>query len=159
MKVIEKIKAAEQAITDALRSLIDLDPEPYDFERLHDDMKRARGIIAHVRESLSGTSLPGGVAPEGDESMSGPAGYDQQAYIEIAQRCMTDEQPIAVTTKIKEAWILVSALQLAYRHPGLTPTMAGAIEQIGRQYQAAITQAHPDAAPLLEMGWDSQFDK
>jgi hypothetical protein len=53
----------------------------------------------------------------------------------------------------------VSALQLACRHPGLSTRMYDRIEGIARQFQTAVVERHPDTAEILEMGWDSQFDR
>lgn len=80
-------------------------------------------------------------------------------FIGIAKKVMEDETILPVTIHIKDAWILVSGIQLATRHPGLHgPTRRWLID-IGEQFQAAIIALHPEAEDLLEMGWDQTKDR
>jgi hypothetical protein len=83
---------------------------------------------------------------------------DQNRYMDIVSRVMSDEQPLPVVINIKEAWLLVSGLQLATRHPEISEAMRAALTNIARQFQEAIEQAHPEAGECLEFGWDPDKD-
>ena len=83
---------------------------------------------------------------------------NKQRFMRIATVVMQDERPLPVEINIKEAWFLVSALQLATRHPAMESRQKRHITEIGRQFQNAIVAAHPEAQELLEAGWHSQFD-
>jgi hypothetical protein len=83
---------------------------------------------------------------------------DQSQFMEVASRVMSDESPLVTHIQIKEMWLIVSALQLATRHPGISPYMKDALTQIARQFQGAIVEIYPEANELLEMGWTPQFD-
>lgn len=83
---------------------------------------------------------------------------DEDAFMAVALPVMQDMTPINVEIRIVDAWTLVSALQLATRHPDLDLYMREAIERGGRQFQDAIADRHPDAGPVLEMGWHTAFD-
>lgn len=82
---------------------------------------------------------------------------DKQA-MEIVRECMTDERLLDVKITIKDAWLLVSAIQLATRHPELSMYMKDALFSTARQFQVAIEAVHGEAHELMEMGWDTQFD-
>jgi hypothetical protein len=83
---------------------------------------------------------------------------NQRQAMRITAQVMSDEQPLAVTISIKDAWLMISGLQLAARHPDLGTPLKQHLEQIGRQFQDAITERHPLAEQLLEMGWNTDFD-
>lgn len=83
---------------------------------------------------------------------------DEERYVEITAKVMTDDTLLPVSIHIKEAWMLIGGLQLATRHPGLSPVMRAALENIARQFQLSIVDLHPEAKPLLDMGWDERFD-
>lgn len=80
-------------------------------------------------------------------------------YMRIARRVMRDETPLNLTITISNAWILVSALQLATRHPVMGQPLRQHLEHIARQLQAAIVERHPEAEALLEMGWQPEHDQ
>ena len=83
---------------------------------------------------------------------------DEQFFMEQTRRVMSDNTPLPVTINIQEAWLLISGLQLASRHPGISPYMKSALENIGRQFQQAIVERHPQAAELIEFGWNPEMD-
>lgn len=83
---------------------------------------------------------------------------DKSQWIRIAGNVMSDRQPIALTITIRDAWMLISGIQLATRHPELGPTKQILIE-IARQFQGVIIQAHPESEELLEAGWNQDFDE
>lgn len=86
------------------------------------------------------------------------ARFSEELYIETSKAALSDETPLALTIEIREAWLLVSGLQLATRHLGMSDSMRGALTAIARQFQTAIVQAHPETEMLLEMGWDLNHD-
>jgi len=83
---------------------------------------------------------------------------NEQEYLEISAPIMRDKRPLSVNIQIRDAWILVGGLQLATRHPELTEPMKSMLGVIARHFQGAITRLYPEAQPLLEMGWDSEYD-
>lgn len=83
---------------------------------------------------------------------------DEQTAIAITGRVMSDETPLLVEIRITDAWMLVSALQLCTRHPGLSKPMRKHITHVAMQFRDAIVERHPDAEIVLEMGWDSDYD-
>lgn len=83
---------------------------------------------------------------------------NDQQFIDATAKVMSDKTPLSLTIQIRDAWLLVSGLQLATRHPMVTEPMKGLLETIARQFQGVIVKAHPEAQPLLEMGWDSEYD-
>lgn len=83
---------------------------------------------------------------------------DEQA-MQITAQVMSDERPLQVTISIKEAWLLISALQLVCRHPGISTHMKDDFEHIARQFQDSIVEQHPVAQAVIEMGWDTRYDR
>jgi hypothetical protein len=83
---------------------------------------------------------------------------EEAADLALTHKVMTDLVPLEVFISIAEAWLLITALQLAIRHPALGEPMRQSLENIGRQFQESVVARHPEAADLLERGWDSFFD-
>jgi hypothetical protein len=83
---------------------------------------------------------------------------NEKKFMAIGKRVMSDDTEIETTIDIKQAWILVSGLQLLCRHPGVSQAMKDIWTHTGRQLQEAIVTLHPDAEELLEMGWNTDFD-
>lgn len=83
---------------------------------------------------------------------------DEKKFMEIGKRVMSDDTEIETTIDIKQAWVLVSGLQLLCRHPEVSQTMKDIWTHTGRQFQEAIVTLHPDTEELLEMGWNTVFD-
>lgn len=82
---------------------------------------------------------------------------DRQAE-EIVRECMTDERPLTVHITIKDAWLLISAIQLACRHPELSVYMKDSLFSSAKMFQQQVEAVHPEAHELIEMGWDTRFD-
>jgi hypothetical protein len=82
----------------------------------------------------------------------------EERFLEMAAKIMSDNSPLPVMISIKEAWLLVSCLQLGTRHPHISPTQTSMFEQVGKQFQAAIVERHPEVSALINMGWDERFD-
>lgn len=83
---------------------------------------------------------------------------DEAKFMKIGTKVMSDDTEIEVTIDIKQAWVLVSGLQLLCRHPGVSPQMKDIWTHTGRQFQEAILVEHPEAEELMEMGWNTDFD-
>lgn len=86
------------------------------------------------------------------------AKIDKDEFMRIGKQVMSDETILPVNITIKDAWMLISALQLATRHPKLPKTTHDFVVSVGHQFQNSIVQLHPEAEKLLERGWDTRFD-
>jgi hypothetical protein len=80
-------------------------------------------------------------------------------FKKVALAAMTDETALPVHITISDAWMLVSALQLSVRHPGLHQPLKDRLTEIARQFQASIAELHPEANQALEMGWSEEYDE
>lgn len=83
---------------------------------------------------------------------------NNEEFLAIVTKCMQDTDPMLVSIRVQEAWILVSALQLTHRHTGIGEKLKFQIESLARNFQDAIVELHPEAEELLEMGWSEEFD-
>lgn len=83
---------------------------------------------------------------------------DQTKFIKIAKKVMSDETPLVIEMDIRDAWMLLSGLQLLVRHPAVSQHTKDIWAHTARQIQEAIVTLHPEAQPLIEMGWNSDFD-
>lgn len=84
---------------------------------------------------------------------------DEEArFMRAALPAMQDTTPLQVEITVADAWFLVSALQLATRHPGLGEPMKARLSDIGHQFQGAIVEHHPEVQFLIERGWHEMFD-
>lgn len=84
---------------------------------------------------------------------------DKQSAVRTIAGVISDTTLLMpVHIRIREAWLIIAALQMATRHPDLSPEVCQTLEQIGRQFQDAVTARHPKAQELLEMGWNPDFD-
>lgn len=84
---------------------------------------------------------------------------DEQQFMEITSRVMSDQTRLPVSISIMQAWLLVSGLQLATRHPGISSYMRDELTRMARQFQGAIEVIHPEAHEPLEMGWNPELDQ
>lgn len=83
---------------------------------------------------------------------------DEQTALGIMRKVMPDERLLLLDMRIRDAWFLVSALQLASRHPEMGAAQKARMIAVGQQLQDAIVERHPEAEAVLEMGWDEQYD-
>jgi hypothetical protein len=67
-------------------------------------------------------------------------------------------EPIRAQIPALEAYTLLAVLQLAWRHPGLSPRQRAIVEKAGRDLQDAIARRCPFAAETLELGWNPALD-
>jgi hypothetical protein len=71
----------------------------------------------------------------------------------------TNEQPMLIALKPRDAWVALGVIQFASRNPGLSPMHKQAIEQFGRGIQQGLTDLDPALGPYLEMGWNPEHDR
>jgi hypothetical protein len=83
---------------------------------------------------------------------------DERRAMMITEQLMTDKHPMWVTITIADIWLVIGALQLVVRQSELSDALKQRCEGIGRQLQDGVTERHPIAEQLLEMGWDTDFD-
>jgi len=74
------------------------------------------------------------------------------------EKLMEDTRLVAVNISVADLWIMVTTLQLAWRHPGLSKAMKDQIQDFTRQISQAILVLHPEMTNLLEMGWIEEHD-
>lgn len=53
------------------------------------------------------------------------------------------------------SWLIVSAIQLALRHPSVDGTLAGQLEQLGRTLAGTLPEPY---RAMLAAGWDTSQD-
>lgn len=69
----------------------------------------------------------------------------------------TDETIIPVHIDPGSAFTLVSALQVAWRHPELSEHMADRIQEIARLFQGRVVELYPELELFIEAGWYEEF--
>lgn len=75
-----------------------------------------------------------------------------QLVADLARAEQNGEGPmITIHLQPYTAYVLVAALQLVHRHPGLADPLASHIEQLARQVQAGF---QPPYSEILERGWE-----
>jgi hypothetical protein len=79
-------------------------------------------------------------------------------FIEATHRVMSDQTPLTVNISIMQAWLMVSAVQLAWRHPGLSGAMKRHLREIADQFGDRIVEIHPESRDLLDAGWQPEYD-
>jgi len=67
-------------------------------------------------------------------------------------------EPVTAQIPAIDAYALLASLQLAWRHPRLSPYQAHVVEKAGRDLQDAIARRCPFAAETLELGWNRALD-
>jgi hypothetical protein len=82
----------------------------------------------------------------------------EQTAIEVITQVMSDETLLQLEINIRGAWLILSALQLATRHPELHEPLINGLRKIGAGFADAICERHPEAAELIEMSWRSEYD-
>lgn len=76
----------------------------------------------------------------------------------ITSKVLSDKRPLAVTIDMSAAWLIVTALQLTVRHPGIHEPLRQELTHIALQFQDRIIEEHPEAEHLLKAGWDTAHD-
>ncbi len=84
--------------------------------------------------------------------------YYDPNLIRVTSEVLTDETDLIFEIKSAHAWLLICSLQMTMRHPDLSDYVVSMLVTIAKQFEEAITDLHPEAQRLIEMGWDSTFD-
>lgn len=66
--------------------------------------------------------------------------------------------PITIEIDCAIGICVISQIQLAYRHPNNRGTAQRISEKFARELQSKISQAMPEVAVILEMGWNKEYD-
>jgi hypothetical protein len=83
----------------------------------------------------------------------------EEQDLKITEQVMSDKTKLDYQPTVGEAWLILSAIQFATRVPALNGSMIMILEKVGRKYQRRIEALHPEAAQILEAGWDPEKDK
>lgn len=67
-------------------------------------------------------------------------------------RILSDQEPIRFTMSVADVWLMISAVQLAQRHPGMHGHTREHFASIIAQMSQAIIARHPEAERLFAMG-------
>lgn len=79
-------------------------------------------------------------------------------YNEILNKIGNSEDVIEFATTPGRAFILVSQLQLALRHPENTSASATIARQMAENLTQALCAYIPEAKELIDMGWNPAYD-
>lgn len=82
-----------------------------------------------------------------------------ERFIKAMERLFTDQQPVEVTMSKHQLWCLITAVQLACRHPHFNGPTRDIVEKTAKDMAAPIVANDNDLKMLLEMGWNPQFDE
>lgn len=77
-----------------------------------------------------------------------------KSHKQFMTEVLSDERPIIVETDIKSSWLMISYIQLAYRHPGVSREMKERIRMLMQPFEDAIVSQHPEAKRVLADGWN-----
>lgn len=69
-----------------------------------------------------------------------------------------ERRPLALQVRAWDAWVTVAVIQFAVRNPQLSPTQRDQAIRVGRALQRVLVEAAPNAALILEAGWDTSQD-
>lgn len=85
---------------------------------------------------------------------------DEATTIQDLLRLFTENESLDIPPLLKQHWwIVVTALQVAVRHPSLTPTQLQQIAMVGRRIQLFFApHLTQPLQTLLERGWDASYD-
>jgi hypothetical protein len=83
----------------------------------------------------------------------------EQKHLEAIRPAMTDDNSLHIGIKIRDAWVVITGLQLAASHPGISQVQKNWMIHVARQLQASIVAVHPEVAEIIEMGWHREYDQ
>ncbi len=96
--------------------------------------------------------------PAARELLDKPQKWSQTAFVKRAVPIMGDTTDLPVTLQINQTWLVIISIQAATRHPDLPASTNTELTAMAKNLQSAIVQTHPEAMPLLELGWDEKYD-
>lgn len=67
----------------------------------------------------------------------------------VLERLIKEDAAVQVTLAPDTALVVVGIVQMALRHPEITPPVAA----VGRQFVDYVRQQLPDLAPIIDAGW------
>lgn len=79
--------------------------------------------------------------------------------LEALKRLGEDPQAVQVQVSKFQLWCLLSAVQLACRHPKYTGPSRPIVEQTARAMAEPLLANDPELRLLWEMGWQKRFDE
>jgi ribulose 1,5-bisphosphate carboxylase large subunit-like protein len=82
----------------------------------------------------------------------------EQEHLASLIPMMKDDESLHIGIKVRDAWMVVSAIQLASRHPEVKGEQKAWMIHVAHQFQAAVTQLYPQVGQIMEMGWHPEFD-
>lgn len=83
---------------------------------------------------------------------------NEARYLAVTGQVMSDNTELMPIIHIKEAWLLISGLQLASRHPQVSGLMKQQWRDIADQFAEEIIRLHPEAETVIDIGWDETHD-
>lgn len=78
---------------------------------------------------------------------------DDKRWIQLAEKAMTDPTILPVEITIRDAWFLVAALQLAWKHPGQNAARRKWLRALADAFSGRIVELHPEAKAAIDHGW------
>lgn len=92
--------------------------------------------------------------------MSDAAPSNEEKFLAALKRLEADPQPVSVEMAKSSLWLMLSAVQLACRHPAAkTSKTLQAAKSIASSIMRDISANDADLRMLAEMGWEEQFDE
>lgn len=130
---------------------------------LNDPDHAPREALWHCRDCQDNFAepLPGEEYPTlpDDFIPAAPDNMDDKNALEIIERVMTDTERVEFGISTMDVYLLISYLQVAYRMPGMSKVLRGHIRHIAGQIVQPVSARYPAAIPIIEKGWDPQFDR
>lgn len=87
------------------------------------------------------------------------SGVRAEAFEILTANAMADKTPLQIELTVAKVWFLVAALQLVDRHSRVVPDTKRRLRSLGGEFQQYLEDLYPDATVILNMGWDSAYDK
>lgn len=78
---------------------------------------------------------------------------DDKRWIQLAEKAISDPTILPVQITIKDAWFLVAALQLAWKHPQQTADRRRWLRALADAFIGRIVELHPEAQAAIDQGW------
>lgn len=77
---------------------------------------------------------------------------------DVFQALVDDQTIIPFKTSPARAFALLSALQLATRHPEMGDDLKYMLVDMASYIQDALVELHPGVADVIEAGWHEEYD-
>lgn len=83
---------------------------------------------------------------------------EKERFLAAIGRLARDPQPVHIELSKFDLWCLLSAVQLACRHPSFTGPSRQVVEGTARTIGDALTANDLDLRLCFAAGWESSFD-